>query len=266
VSNGALNHDDIVFACRNLHVWVQDKDEKKELVKGVDLTVRKGEKHALMGPNGSGKSTLAAALMGHPGYEVSGEIWLAGERIDELAPHERARQGLFMSFQYPVAVPGVSVANFLRAALAARRGEEIPVREFRKEMDAAFGELGMDRSFISRYLNDGFSGGEKKRLEILQMLMLKPVFALLDETDSGLDIDALKVVSAGINLATGSENGMLLVTHYQRILDYVQPDIVHVFMDGGVVRTGGPELPREIESKGYEWLLESTAAGTGGPA
>ena len=259
-----MDNKDIVFACRNLKVSVQDKGETKELVKGVDLTVRKGEKHALMGPNGSGKSTLAAALMGHPGYEVSGEIWLAGERIDELEPHERARKGLFLSFQYPVAVPGVSVANFLRASLAARRGTEIPVREFRKEMESAFKELGIDRSFISRYLNDGFSGGEKKRLEILQMIMLKPVFSLLDETDSGLDLDALKVVSAGSNQATGSENGMLMVTHYQRILDYVKPDIVHVFMEGRIVRTGGSELPHELETRGYDWLLESSAAGSGG--
>ena len=264
LSNSALENKDIVFACRNLHVSVQDKNETKELVKGVDLTIRKGERHALMGPNGSGKSTLAAALMGHPGYEVSGEIWMAGERIDELEPHERARRGLFMGFQYPVAVPGVSVANFLRASLAARRGEEIPVRAFRKEMDAAFAELGMDRSFISRYLNEGFSGGEKKRLEILQMLMLNPVMSLLDETDSGLDIDALKVVSAGINKVTGPENGMLMVTHYQRILDYVKPDIVHVFMEGRIVRTGGSELPKELETRGYDWLLESSAAGSGG--
>ena len=264
MSNTDLKNSDIVFACRDLRVAVQDKDETKELVKGVDLTVLKGEKHALMGPNGSGKSTLAAALMGHPGYEVSGEIWMGGERIDELEPHERARKGMLMSFQYPVAVPGVSVANFLRASLGARRGQDIPVREFRKEMDAAFEGMGMDRSFISRYLNDGFSGGEKKRLEILQMLMLKPVFALLDETDSGLDIDALKTVSAGINLATGPDNGMLMVTHYQRILDYVKPDIVHVFMEGRIVRTGGAELPKELETRGYDWLLESSAAGSGG--
>ncbi len=160
----------------------------------------------------------------------------------------------------------VSVANFLRASLAACRGQEIPVREFRKEMEAAFKEMDIDRSFISRYLNEGFSGGEKKRLEILQMLMLKPVFSLLDETDSGLDIDALKVVSAGINNATGPENGMLMVTHYQRILDYVKPDIVHVFMDGRLVRTGGSELPKELETKGYDWLLEPSAAGSGGAA
>jgi len=258
-----LNHSDIVFSCSDLRVSVQDKDETKELVKGVDLTIRQGEKHALMGPNGSGKSTLAAALMGHPGYEVSGEIWLAGERVDALPAHERARRGMFMSFQYPVAVPGVSVANFLRASLAARRGQEIPVREFRKEMDAAFKEMGIDRSFISRYLNEGFSGGEKKRLEILQMLMLKPVFSLLDETDSGLDIDALKVVSDGINHATGPENGMLMVTHYQRILDYVRPDVVHVFMDGRIVRSGGADLALQLEERGYDWLEAMPAAASG---
>jgi Fe-S cluster assembly ATP-binding protein len=266
VNNASKSNNDIVFSCKDLKVSVPDKDEVKELVKGVDLSVRRGEKHALMGPNGSGKSTLAAALMGHPGYEVSGEIWLDGERIDELPAHERARRGLFMGFQYPVAVPGVSVANFLRASLTARRGQDIPVREFRQEMDAAFKEMDIKKSFISRYLNDGFSGGEKKRLEILQMVMLKPVFALLDETDSGLDIDALKVVAAGINRATGSDNGMLMVTHYQRILDYVKPDVVHVFMDGRLVRTGGPELPQELETRGYDWLLEPSAAGTGGAA
>lgn len=239
-----------VFQCRNLHVFVEDK----EIVKGVDLDVMPGEKHALMGPNGSGKSTLAAALMGHPAYRVEGEIRLRGERVDDLAPDERARRGMFLGFQYPVAVPGVTVASYLRAILTARRGEDIPVREFRKEMDAAFAELGVSREFVTRYLNDGFSGGEKKRLEILQMLMLKPEFALLDETDSGLDIDALKVVSEGINKAHRDDNGVLLVTHYQRILDYVKPDVVHVFMDGRIVRTGGFELAGELEAKGYDWL------------
>jgi Fe-S cluster assembly ATP-binding protein len=260
-ANEAKN--DVVFACRNLRVSVQDGDNKLEIVKGVDLEVLRGERHALMGPNGSGKSTLAAALMGHPGYEVSGEIFLDGERIDEIPTHERARRGLFMSFQYPVAVPGVSVANFLRAALSARRSEDVPVREFRKEMEAAFKELTIPREFMGRYLNDGFSGGEKKRLEILQMLMLKPSFSLLDETDSGLDIDALKVVSAGINKATGPENGMLMVTHYQRILDYVKPDVVHVFKDGRIAHTGGIDLPKKLEAEGYDWLKE-TATVTGG--
>lgn len=250
-----------VFSCRDLRVAV----DGKEIVKGVDLDVHAGEKHALMGPNGSGKSTLASALMGHPGYEVSGEITLAGERVDGLEPDERARRGMFLGFQYPVAVPGVSVASFLRTALTARRGEDIPVRAFRKEMDAAFAELGVSRDFVSRYLNDGFSGGEKKRLEILQMLMLKPTFALLDETDSGLDIDALKVVSEGINTATGPDQGVLMVTHYQRILDYVKPDVVHVFMDGRIVRTGGFELAGELEAKGYDWLAP-VAAGEGATA
>ena len=254
------SNKDTVFACRDLRVSVEGKD----IVKGVDLTIRQGEKHALMGPNGSGKSTMAAALMGHPGFAVEGEIWLAGERIDELPVHKRARLGLFLSFQYPVAVPGVSVANFLRAALSARRGEEINVRAFRQEMAAAFKALDVPRDFMSRYLNDGFSGGEKKRLEILQMLMLKPVFSLLDETDSGLDIDALKTVAAGINQAVGDKSGVLLVTHYQRILNYVQPDVVHVFMDGRIVRTGGPELANELEEKGYDWLSPVAVMAQGG--
>jgi Fe-S cluster assembly ATP-binding protein len=258
--------NDIVFACKGLRVFVQDGETEKEIVKGVDLTVRRGEKHALMGPNGSGKSTLAAALMGHPSYRVEGEIWLEGRRVDELEPHERARLGLFLSFQYPVAVPGVTVANFLRAALAARRGEDIPVREFRKEMDAAFARMSMDKSFITRYLNDGFSGGEKKRLEILQMLMLKPVFSLLDETDSGLDIDALKVVSQGINEAANENNGLLLVTHYQRILNYIQPDVVHVFMNGRLVRTGAMDLVHKLEEHGYDWLIDEAAVAEGSQA
>jgi Fe-S cluster assembly ATP-binding protein len=251
-----------VFACRDLRVAI----EGKEIVKGVDLAIRAGETHALMGPNGSGKSTLAAAVMGHPAYEVSGEIRLDGQRVDDLPPHERARRGMFLGFQYPVAVPGVSVANFLRASLSARRGVDIPVREFRKEMMAAFAELDVPRDFVSRYLNDGFSGGEKKRLEILQMLLLRPSFALLDETDSGLDIDALKVVSAGLNKASAGETGVLLVTHYQRMLDYVKPDFVHVFMDGHVVRSGGPELARELEARGYDWLAGRHAIGEGSAA
>lgn len=258
-----MNAPTPVFSCRGLHVSV----EGKEIVKGVDLDVMPGQKHALMGPNGSGKSTLAAALMGHPSYEVSGEIRLRGERVDGLAPDERARKGMFLGFQYPVAVPGVTVASYLRAILSARRGADVPVREFRKEMDAAFAELGMRKEFITRYLNDGFSGGEKKRLEILQMLMLKPDFALLDETDSGLDIDALKVVSEGINKAHRADNGVLLVTHYQRILDYVKPDVVHVFMDGRIVRSGDHTLAAELEAKGYDWLAPQTvAAGQDGAA
>ena len=201
--------------------------------------------------------------MGHPSYRVEGEIWLNGERVDALDPHLRARRGMFLSFQYPVAVPGVTVANFLRASLGARRGTEIPVRAFRQELNEAFATMDIDPSFITRYLNDGFSGGEKKRLEILQMLLLKPAFSLLDETDSGLDIDALKVVSDGINLASNAENGLLLVTHYQRILNLVQPDVVHVFMNGRVVRTGGMELVHALEERGYDWLADEAAVTEG---
>ncbi|NOZ94962.1 MAG: Fe-S cluster assembly ATPase SufC [Acidobacteria bacterium] len=253
----------VVFSCRNVHVSV----EGKEIVKGVDLEIRAGEKHALMGPNGSGKSTLAAALMGHPAYEIQGEIFLNGREITELSPDERARRGMFLGFQYPVAVPGVSVANFLRAAISARRGEEIPVRELRQKLAEAFKALDIPKSFMGRYLNDGFSGGEKKRLEILQMMLLEPVFALLDETDSGLDIDALKLVSEGINTVAGERMGLLLVTHYQRILNYVHPDHVHVFMKGRVVRSGGPELAHELEERGYDWLEpEAEAVATGGGA
>lgn len=248
-----MNQRPVIFSCEDVHVFVEDK----EIVKGVDLTVRAGEKHAVMGPNGSGKSTLAAALMGHPAYRVEGRILLEGEPIHDLPADERARRGMFLGFQYPVAVPGVTVANFLRAAISARRGEEIPVREFRKMLTEAFEVLSIPREFMSRYLNDGFSGGEKKRLEILQMLLLAPRFALLDETDSGLDIDALKVVSQGINSAAeGTDMGLLLVTHYQRILEYVRPDVVQVFMDGRIVRTGGAELAHELEERGYDWLSE----------
>ncbi len=249
-----------VFAGRGLRVFVQDK----EIVKGVDLEIRAGEKHALMGPNGSGKSTLAAALMGHPAYRVEGEILLDGVPVGELPPEERARRGMFLGFQYPVAVPGVSVANFLRAALGARQGREVPVKEFRREMESAFAALEVPREFAGRYLNDGFSGGEKKRLEILQMLLLRPRLALLDETDSGLDIDALKVVAAGINRAAGADVGVLLVTHYQRLLDHVRPDRVHVFMGGRIVSSGGPELALALEERGYDWLEPAAAAAEGG--
>jgi len=255
-----------LFSCRDLRVFIDDGGSEKEIVKGADLEIRAGQKHALMGPNGSGKSTLAAALMGHPAYRIEGEIFLRGEPIHELEPHERARRGMFLGFQYPVAVPGVSVANFLRAALGARRGEEVPVREFRQILMDGFAKLDVPKKFAGRYLNDGFSGGEKKRLEILQMLLLEPAFALLDETDSGLDIDALKVVSEGVNLASTAENAILLVTHYQRILDYVQPDVVHVFMDGRIVKTGGPELAKELEARGYDWIAEEAGIVTGSEA
>jgi Fe-S cluster assembly ATP-binding protein len=246
-----------VFSCTGVHVWIAEK----EVVKGVDLAVSAGEIHAIMGPNGSGKSTLANALMGHPAYALEGTITLNGEVVTTLSPDEKARKGMFLAFQYPVAVPGVTVASFLRAAVTAVRGTEVPVREFRKELLARMEDLAMDPAFAGRYLNDGFSGGEKKRLEILQLLMLKPRFALLDETDSGLDIDALKVVAEGINAAASQDVGMVLVTHYQRLLNYVRPHLVHVFMDGRIVRTGGPELALELEERGYDWLEPAAAAG-----
>jgi len=239
------------FRCADIHVSIGDK----EVVKGVNLTINGGEIHAIMGPNGSGKSTLANTLMGHPAYTLTkGDIWVNGENVTELEPHERARKGMFLAFQYPVAVPGVTVASFLRAAVKSRTEDETELKNFRKNLKAEFDRLGIDQAFATRYVNDGFSGGEKKRLEILQMSMLKPKIALLDETDSGLDIDALQVVSKGINHVAGDDVGVLLVTHYQRILNYVKPDFVHVFMDGRIVRSGGPELAAELEEKGYEWL------------
>ena len=245
-----------LFSVRGLKVSV----EGTEIVKGVDLDVRAGERHAIMGPNGSGKSTLSAALAGHPAYEVSGEFHLEGKALHDMAAHERARAGLFLSFQYPVAVSGVQVGTFLRAAVNAREGRDLPIREFRKRMKAAFDALNVPSKFASRYLNEGFSGGEKKRLEIMQMLLLKPRFALLDETDSGLDIDALRVVSEGINLGMdgadygAGESALLLITHYQRILNYVPPTHVHVFMDGRIVLSGGPELALKVEELGYDWV------------
>jgi Fe-S cluster assembly ATP-binding protein len=249
----ARNTGSAVLSVRDLKVWVGDT----EIVRGVSLDVRAGERHALMGPNGSGKSTLASALMGHPGYRVTGEILLDGHPIQDLPPHERARAGLFLGFQYPVAVPGVQVATFLRAAVNARRGREVPIREFRKLLNEGFAALDVPKGFASRYLNDGFSGGEKKRLEILQMLLLQPRFAVLDETDSGLDVDALKVVAEGIRLAANDETGVLLITHYQRILTYVEPTHVHVFVKGRLVRSGGPDLALYVEEHGYDGLSEA---------
>ena len=245
-----------IFVIEDLHVSV----EGKEIVKGLNLIVRKGEVHALMGPNGSGKSTLAHALMGHPRYQVTkGRALFRGQEILALTPDQRARRGLFLAFQYPVGIPGVVMGNFLRSALKARRGEDVPVREFRKLLDETLDLLKMDPAFARRYVNEGFSGGEKKRAEVLQMAMLKPEMAILDETDSGLDIDALKTVAEGIEALRGAEVGMLLITHYQRILDYVKPDIVHVLYDGRIVKTGGPELAHELEKRGYEWIIEEFA-------
>jgi len=242
--------------------------EGKEILKGLNLEVRKGEIHAIMGPNGSGKSTFANTLMGHPRYEVTGgDILFKGESVLEMETDERARSGLFMAFQYPVAIPGVTVANFLRSALNARlaapadngngavpKHRGIAPKEFRAMLKEKMELLKVDESFAGRYLNDGFSGGEKKRAEILQMAMLKPEIAIMDETDSGLDIDALKIVSGGVNALAGPDMGVLVITHYQRILNYIQPHFVHVLVDGRIVRSGGPELAHELESKGYEFV------------
>jgi len=251
---------------RNLHVALEDGTE---IVKGVDLDVDLGQKHAIMGPNGSGKSTLAYALMGHPAYEVTeGQILFDGEDLTELGADERAQRGLFLAFQYPHAIPGVTVTSFLRSAINANRkaaagGEDdpVPIPEFRTSLLAAMEDLRVPRELASRYLNDGFSGGEKKRVEILQMAMLKPKIAVLDETDSGLDIDALKIVANGVNALVGAEMGALVITHYQRILDYITPDFVHVFVDGRIVAEGGPELAHTLEADGYEAF---TPAGVGG--
>jgi Fe-S cluster assembly ATP-binding protein len=242
---------------KNLHVSLEDGPE---IVKGVDLAVDLNEKHAIMGPNGSGKSTLAYALMGHPAYAITeGEILLDGVDVSELEADERAQRGLFLAFQYPHAIPGVTVTSFLRSAINALRkarngGEDdpIPIPQFRTELLAAMERLKVPRELAQRYLNDGFSGGEKKRVEILQMALLKPRIAVLDETDSGLDIDALKVVAGGVNELVGPEMGALVITHYQRILNYVQPDHVHVFVDGRIVESGGPELAHRLEAEGYE--------------
>ena len=242
---------------KNLHVALEDGTE---IVKGVDLAVNPNEVHAIMGPNGSGKSTLAYALMGHPGYEITeGEILFDGENLVEMGPDERAQRGLFLAFQYPHAIPGVTVTSFLRSAMNAVRkaragGEDdpVPVPEFRKDVLAAMDKLKVPRELAQRYINDGFSGGEKKRVEILQMAMLKPRMAILDETDSGLDIDALRIVAGGVKELVGPDMGALLITHYQRILDYITPDFVHVFIDGRIVEEGGPELAHKLEAEGYE--------------
>jgi Fe-S cluster assembly ATP-binding protein len=244
---------------RNLHAGI----DGKSILKGVDLTVRQGEVHALMGPNGTGKSTLAYILMGHPKYEVTeGEVVFDGQNILELAPDERSRLGIFLAFQYPVAIPGVSVANFLRTAVNSRRkaadpeDKGIPIPEFRNMLKQKMDLLKMDHSFAGRYLNEGFSGGEKKRAEILQMAALQPEIAILDETDSGLDIDALRIVSDGVNALRGDDLGVLVITHYQRILNYIKPDFVHIMLGGRIVKSGGPELALTLEEQGYDWLRE----------
>src|SRR6186997_2924039 len=250
---------------RNLHVSAEDK----QILKGLDLEVSRGEVHALMGPNGSGKSTLANAIMGHPGLEITeGQIIFDGEDITEAAPDERARAGLFLAFQYPVAVPGVTVAKYLRTVINAHRdarGEDaISLKDFRKTVEAAMKLTHVPREFSNRYINDGFSGGEKKRMEILQLALLNPRLAVLDETDSGLDIDALNTVAAGVNtIAEGSDMGVLIITHYQRILHMVKPQFVHIMFEGRIVKEGGPELVSELEKHGYGWIRDEVAAGVG---
>jgi Fe-S cluster assembly ATP-binding protein len=243
---------------RNLHVRI----EEREILRGVDLSISRGEIHALMGPNGSGKSTLANTLLGHPSYEVTdGQIVFQGEDITEAEPHERAKAGLFLAFQYPVSIPGVSVANFLRMAINAKREEPIGVKEFRGELQQAIDLLDVDRSFTSRHLNDGFSGGEKKRAEILQMAMLNPDVAILDETDSGLDIDALRTVAEGVQRLHDERGlGALIITHYQRILHYVKPEFVHIMMDGRIVLEGGVELVERLEREGYDQIRQEVGA------
>jgi Fe-S cluster assembly ATP-binding protein len=246
---------------RNLHVSAEDK----EILKGLDLDVEKGKIHALMGPNGSGKSTLANAIMGHPSLEVTeGSIVFKGEEITEADPDERARAGLFMAFQYPVAIPGVTVSKYLRMVLNAQRearGEEqLKIKEFAKLAQEAMDLVNIPKEFSSRYLNEGFSGGEKKRMEILQLAFLRPEVAVLDETDSGLDIDALRTVADGVNRFAGPEMGILIITHYQRILHLVEPDSVHVMYEGRIVKEGGPELVEQLEQRGYGWIREEVAA------
>lgn len=237
--------------------------EGNQIIKGLNLTIRQGEVHAIMGPNGTGKSTLAYTIMGHPSYEITGgDILIDGESLLEMAPDERSRAGLFLAFQYPVSISGVTVANFLRTAINARRRhadppkEDISVLDFRKLLKSKMDLLEMDYSFGGRYLNEGFSGGEKKRTEVLQMAVLEPSFAIMDETDSGLDIDAIRIVSDGVNAIKGPKMGVMVITHYQRILNYIKPDFVHIMYNGTVVESGGSELALQLEENGYDWVRE----------
>lgn len=243
----------------NLHVSVSGK----EIIKGLNLTINTGEVHALMGPNGTGKSSLSNAIMGHPNYEITeGQVLIDGVDISEYSTEERSHLGIFLAFQYPVAIPGVTLANFLRVAVNAKlknkdpESKGISLVEFRKKMKAKMDLLKMDHAFAGRYLNDGFSGGEKKRAEILQMAMLEPKFAILDETDSGLDIDAIRIVSEGVNSLAGDDLGVLVITHYQRMLNYIKPDFVHILYEGKIVETGGPELALKLEDHGYDWVRD----------
>ena len=252
------------LSIKNLHVSIEDTP----IIKGLNLTVRKGEVHAIMGPNGTGKSTLAYAVMGHPKYEITeGDILLDGESILDMAPDERSRVGVFLAFQYPVSIPGVTVANFLRTALNARKRhsnppqDDISVLEFRKMLKSKMDLLEMEYSFGGRYLNEGFSGGEKKRTEVLQLAVLEPAFAILDETDSGLDIDAIRIVSEGVNAIKGPNMGVMVITHYQRILNYIKPDFVHIMFDGRIVESGSEELSLILEEEGYDWIREKYGQG-----
>jgi Fe-S cluster assembly ATP-binding protein len=245
------------LAIRDLHV----KAENREIIKGLSLTIHPGEVHAIMGPNGSGKSTLAYSLMGHPGYQVTqGEIVVNGINVVELDPNDRAKEGLFLAFQYPHTVPGVTMANFLRTAVNSIHQTPVPPREFRQTLRDKMRLLRMNDEFAGRYVNEGFSGGEKKRAEILQMAMLQPKYAILDETDSGLDIDALRIVADGVNALLGPDLGVLVITHYQRLLNYIKPDFVHVLVNGRIVREGGPELALELDRTGYEQYENPDAA------
>jgi len=244
---------------KNLHVSIEDTP----IIKGLNLFVRQGEVHAIMGPNGTGKSTLAYAVMGHPNYDITeGDILIDGNSVLDMAPDERSRTGIFLAFQYPVSIPGVTVANFLRTAVNARRRhaeppqDNISVLDFRKLLKSKMDLLEMEYSFGGRYLNEGFSGGEKKRTEVLQLAVLEPAFAILDETDSGLDIDAIRIVSEGVNALRGPNMGVMVITHYQRILNYIQPDFVHIMFDGRIVESGGKELALQLEEQGYDWVRE----------
>ncbi len=255
-----------ILELRDLKVSITAQRET-QIVRGIDLKIGPGEVHALMGPNGSGKSTLANAIAGSPVYTIdSGQVLFKGEDVTKLRPDERAKKGMFLSFQYPTALPGVSMVNFLREALKARRGEDVPPREFLKELRATLELLKMDEEFARRYVNDGFSGGEKKRAEILQLGMLKPELAILDETDSGLDVDALRTVAEGINSLRGPHIGFLIITHYQRILNYIEPDFVHVLVNGRIVRSGDADLAQQIEEEGYDPIIESIGALEGATA
>lgn len=239
---------------------LQASVDGKEILKGVNLTINEGEVHAIMGPNGSGKSTLSNVLMGHPKYKVTeGKIMFRGEDILPLSVDERARKGLFLAFQYPLSIPGVPVSKFLRMSLKAVRGKDIPVIEFRNTLKAKMELLGISDNFMGRYINEGFSGGEKKRHEILQLALLEPDMAILDETDSGLDIDALKVVASGVEKTRDPKRGILVITHYQRILNYIKPDVIHVLADGRIIKSGGRDLALQLEEKGYDWVLKEAA-------